>query len=212
VLDTAGGSEWNSLGPATLSSSGTLFGSALGSGSSCKTLVQQVGGGDVLCDTTGYGEAVRISPDGSLIASGTGIFAVAADLNTYIYKNGSLQAAVPQALPITWLDDNDLLVGAYVDGPQGEGTIATLNGTAICDASGNLVAPANTPCFGISLCLATVYVRSPNRIFIPAIGAVVSSPSGAILWQSSGGQGAIAGSEHLYPLITQLLAMPYNGP
>ena len=208
LLDSAGSSEWSSVGPATLSGSGTSFGVSLGGNAPCNTLVEQVGGGQVLCDTTNYGAAVRISADGTLVADGVGTLAAAANLNTYIYKNGSLQGAVPQALPIAWLDDNDLLVGTYADTPNGTGTIARITGTAIYDASGNLVGPASVPC----LTCDTVYVRSPNQVFVPDWGAVVSLPSGALLWQAAAGEGAIAGSEYVYPTPGQVLAIPYSGP
>jgi hypothetical protein len=201
-------SESGGVNGVALSGSGTVFGAAfggIGAPPQCSTLVDQVGGGTILCDTTNaIGEAVQISPDGTLIADGAGTFSVAANLITYIYKNGSLTTAVSAALPVAWLDDNNLLVNTYTDQDVGTGTMPRFSGVAIYNASGNLVSTTNLP----DLTNNYVQVLGPNEIAVDGNG--VSVPSYATLWAAPG-PGAVAGSEIVFVSGSLVFAVPFAG-
>jgi hypothetical protein len=240
VFQAASGSTLGSVaatGPvvsAGLSGSGSVFGVSPSTGPTCNTLVEQVGGAEVLCDNTDNPGAVQLSPDGTIAADGTNTLVLsdssgtvsAEKLVTYLYTNGSLTGAVSKALPVAWLDNSDLLVATYTDG-CGANLCAQLQGVAIYDPSGNPAGTASLPCVSGTLpssaaCLNSPQVLSSGEIYLPDLTAVVSVPSGTTLWQSpavegvatgaigaTGATSAIAGSQFVFVVGPQVFAIPY---
>jgi hypothetical protein len=195
------------LSSIALSGSGTLLTEHFGAGAQsdpCSTQVIPImGGAPFYCDTTGLLSNVQVSPDSTLLAAEQQ--ASSSSPTTNIYKNGTLISAVP-GTPITWIDNNDLLLDQYpLDDP-------TNPPMAIYTSSGALVgngAPSRSiGCDSYTAC----QIVSSGLIYTSG-DTIQSYITGSTTWESAdynpAGVGALAGSQIIVPSSVYVLALPY---
>jgi hypothetical protein len=211
----------NSLG---LSASGALLTELFanptpgGSGSAtCYAEVQPVAGGaPIYCDATTTTQGLRLSPDGTLMATQNGgvfnwtFMYIFPGVNTSIYSNGQLTTTV-DGLPLGWLDNGKLLVQHYdmVSKPVGANYLSS----SVYDTQGHELSTPSLPQFtptnsrnwmSLTSKADTVYSFGRNQIF--------SLTSGQSTWASgnaSNGISGVTGTNVIFGSGAYVLAQPY---
>lgn len=116
---------------------------------------------------------VLVSPNGTLIATSTGIPTSGVNPGANILQNGTVETAVT-GLPIGWIDDGDLLVNIYKQ--TGSGTLYA--GCNVYSPSGTSTGPCALPYVGAFQALTS------DSIFVPNLVEVLSVSTGNVEWAS----------------------------
>jgi hypothetical protein len=205
-----------------ISAGGTVLGESFYSASPCYAQAIAISGGTTLwCDSSTAAALPALSPDGTLVASGTPPpNDLSETLPTWnIYQSGTLVGAVPGAA-VAWLDNNTLLVNTYAvnSNPMEEGLMFT--GANLYSATGTLISSTPLPATG------PVQVVSSTSLYNGPTNSIYSLTSGAETWasgspftqdivQSPNGTpgselaGAVAGSYVIFESGNLILAEPY---
>jgi hypothetical protein len=153
---------------------------------------------------------VRISPDGTLIATSQQIppaVAQVPNVGTNLLLNGTLVTAF-SGWPVGWLDNSRLLVNNYAlsrnNPPYSGCTIYGANGSA-----------TGAPC-AIPIEVTQLQPVTTDTIFVPAANQMLSVSTGSVGWMSGDPDiwlhspvAAVAGSRVIFVSGTSLLAQPY---
>jgi hypothetical protein len=209
-----------------LSSSGAVLGQVLfttpgGGAPSFYSLEADAttGGSQIL--TTSFNSAVasvpiptlRVSPDGTLIATSQTGSPPPKDLGTDLLHNGTLVTHFA-GLPAGWLDDGRLLVNTYVDTsfPLIHPTYA---GCRIYGPDGSATGAACPLPFEVSGFQSV----TDDTIYVPSANSILTVSTGAVGWMSAdpfaraatpSALGAVAGSHIIFVSGTDLLAQSFG--
>jgi hypothetical protein len=208
----------------SLSGSGTVLGQVLftTSGGNVPSFYTQqanasTGGSPIFSDTFNSNAVqnmpppIRLSPDGSLIATSTWGDPHAATppggpgIGTNIRQNGTLVTAV-SGWPVGWIDTGRLLVSTYTtDQRLITGVYA---GCTIYDPSGHSVGSCALP---EVLRFQTV---TSDSLYAADLNSIVSVSTGAVIWTSGNSQalsrvGALAGTRVVFVSGARVLAQTY---
>lgn len=144
-----------------------------------------------------YGQQVRLSPDGTLIAAAVGNAA-------NIVKNGTLVTAV-NGWPLGWVDNGHLIVNLYNPNPPHDGTSPYM-GASILDPTGKTLGNSAIPE------LFEIQPLTADAIYSPGYNTILSLSTGAVTWSSGDtarGEGAVAGGYVVFASGTRVLALPH---
>lgn len=176
----------------SLSASGSVVGQVTGVGNYTRT-VTPVSGTPVLWSDSGANNSgpIRLSPDGTLVATWVGSITQATATN--IYQNGTLVAAVAGA-GAGWIDNSHLLANLFVGGLD-PSTPAKYAGCVIYSSAGAKVASPALPQ------IDSFQPIDSGSIYDPSRNQIDSLTTGQPLWSGSlpaAGIGAVSGSEVVY--------------
>jgi hypothetical protein len=186
----------------SLSGSGTVMGQIFGGYNNVTRQVSTTLGSPIWSDSpVEYGQPIRLSPDGTLIAVSDGTQRLESTA-TSIVRNGTLVTAVP-GWALGWLDDNRLLVSRF---QRFVGTRDDFAGMSIHDAVGNKLSDPPLPE------LHDMQPVNNDSIYSPERNTIYSLLTGNILWASpnpSSGVGAVAGSRVVFQSGQFVRTEPY---
>lgn len=192
-----------------LSGSGAVLGQVLNEPSGSYTLqANPATGGAAIFSTTVPATTssgippVRISPDGTLIATSTAL--PSANSGTNILQNGNVITAVT-GYPVGWIDDGDLLVNTFTfSGATG----TTYAACIVYGPSGQSTGPCALPE------VTAFQTVGSNSIYAVNLASILSVSTGNVSWTSgdSASQsvgGAVAGNAVVFLSGTQVIAQGY---
>jgi hypothetical protein len=150
--------------------------------------------------STGDPAPMQLSPDGTLIAAGTG--SRSSSVATNIYRNGTLITALV-GWPVAWLDNQRLLASKY----SGSVNSPTYTGAVVYDTTGAILATlASLPD------IRDAQVVSADVIYSPRQNKTYSTTTGAAIWTTpeagTAWKGAVAGSRVVFASGNQVLIKP----
>jgi hypothetical protein len=181
----------------SLSGSGAVLGETFSPNSGCvDDAIPTTGGGPIWCNTTSNVQAVRLSPDGTLIAAST---VLGSSSTTNLYKNGVLATAVP-GWAVGWLDNGRLLVNTYSNSVNYAGSV-------IYDPLGNALGAVSLPD------MQAIDVVTGTSVYSPELNTIVSLTTGATTWISGNSSatrtGAVSGLQVIFASGSLVLAQPH---
>lgn len=142
---------------------------------------------------TTFGDFLRLSPSGNLVAIGTSVYSGAQVLGT-----------IPDRI-VGWLDENRVLANRYVVDPTGLSDPRYLS-ASIYDTSGTKLSDISVPE------LLHIQVISSDRFYSPKTNVIYSVGTGQPNWSTnlpSSGVGAIGGSYAVFASGSQVLVDSY---
>ena len=180
--------------------------------SGCATqVIPTTGGATIFCDNTVINPLalpeIRLSPDGTLLATAPALTPGGGLPTTNIYKSGTLVSAVPGSLG-GWLDNTRLLVNEFTIGGHGEILPA---GTVIYDSLGNKLGTTPIPTLDGFQVVTSDSVYVPPGYFNEG-NYIESLTTGTVTWasgNSSYGPGAVGGSQIVFASGNLVLAQPF---
>lgn len=187
----------------SLALSGTVIGQITYTGNNATRQVTGITGApSIWSDTGSYGDPIRLSPDGTLIAV-TQAYDSIQGYVTKIFLNGSLVTAVPGAAA-GWIDNNRVLVNQFAI-PKA-GLAPPYTGSTIYSSAGAALATPSLPQ------LDNIQTVTSNSVYDAKSNAIYSLTSGQSTWTGtypSSALGAVVGSNVVYQSGHSVVVEPF---